>query len=480
MTPPPLKPPNLLRDARVYLSGPMDFVADREAEKKFGWRNRIGQVLRTLGVVGLRPVVQAGDPRGAGLRPRGREGLGRPRRVDVRGHEGRRGPARGVRRRLLARAAHRPADGGHQRLRRSPTARRTSTASARRTRSSSARQQRKPVLFVSPPVHFPARRRTAPAPGTAGRHGRRRACSPRSSSRCRSSRTPTGARASGTCRSSAASTSSTASASTSTTRSSAGRSRHSTARRPRGLKKPLLPFLAKLNDELPKKWDRHKNDYVPERRLVAVGPAETDRTRRRRMQCSQQAPVPPRGRTLELGREEHVDVATATAATNSGSASFCSLHAPDLEYKHARMSDPHDPFPFFRGTYYRWAHCGRRSARTRRRTAGARRSGDLHVENFGTWRDADGRLCWGVNDFDEADELPYTNDLVRLAASAHDWPVRPGELQHQARVGLPRDPDRLSRCARRRRDAIRPGGATPGAARWRWLANAIRCGSGGS
>jgi hypothetical protein len=43
--------------------------------------------------------------------------------------------------------------------------------------------------------------------------------------------------------------------------------------------------------------------------------------------------------------------------------------------------------------------------------------GDLHVANFGTWRDADGRLCWGVNDFDEADELAYTNDLVRLTAS---------------------------------------------------------------
>jgi Uncharacterized protein conserved in bacteria (DUF2252) len=44
--------------------------------------------------------------------------------------------------------------------------------------------------------------------------------------------------------------------------------------------------------------------------------------------------------------------------------------------------------------------------------------GDLHVENFGTWRDAEGRLVWGVNDFDEAALLPYTNDLVRLAASA--------------------------------------------------------------
>jgi hypothetical protein len=44
--------------------------------------------------------------------------------------------------------------------------------------------------------------------------------------------------------------------------------------------------------------------------------------------------------------------------------------------------------------------------------------GDLHVENFGTWRDTEGRLVWGINDFDEAYPLPYTLDLVRLAASA--------------------------------------------------------------
>jgi uncharacterized protein (DUF2252 family) len=44
--------------------------------------------------------------------------------------------------------------------------------------------------------------------------------------------------------------------------------------------------------------------------------------------------------------------------------------------------------------------------------------GDLHVENFGTWRDSDGRLVWGGNDFDEACSFPYTMDLVRLAASA--------------------------------------------------------------
>jgi hypothetical protein len=44
--------------------------------------------------------------------------------------------------------------------------------------------------------------------------------------------------------------------------------------------------------------------------------------------------------------------------------------------------------------------------------------GDLHLDNFGTWRDAEGRLIWGINDFDESGSLPYTNDLTRLAVSA--------------------------------------------------------------
>ena len=28
--------------------------------------------------------------------------------------------------------------------------------------------------------------------------------------------------------------------------------------------------------------------------------------------------------------------------------------------------------------------------------------GDLHIENFGTWRDLEGRLIWGVNDLGQA------------------------------------------------------------------------------
>ncbi len=44
--------------------------------------------------------------------------------------------------------------------------------------------------------------------------------------------------------------------------------------------------------------------------------------------------------------------------------------------------------------------------------------GDMHLENFGTWRDSEGRLVWGVNDFADAAVMPYALDLVRLAASA--------------------------------------------------------------
>src|SRR4051812_25304605 len=93
------------------------------------------------------------------------------------------------------------------------------------------------------------------------------------------------------------------------------------------------------------------------------------------------------------------------------------LHTPDLEYKHARMADPDDPFPFFRGTYYRWAQQWPAVCPDQADAPGVLAVGDVHVENFGTWRDVDGRLCWGVNDFDEAEKLPYTNDLVRLATS---------------------------------------------------------------
>ncbi|MFE5087287.1 DUF2252 domain-containing protein [Streptomyces mirabilis] len=43
--------------------------------------------------------------------------------------------------------------------------------------------------------------------------------------------------------------------------------------------------------------------------------------------------------------------------------------------------------------------------------------GDLHAENFGTYMDANGRLIFNVNDFDEAYVGPFTWDLKRFVAS---------------------------------------------------------------
>lgn len=89
----------------------------------------------------------------------------------------------------------------------------------------------------------------------------------------------------------------------------------------------------------------------------------------------------------------------------------------DLEHKHELMREA--PFPFLRATFYRWAQ---KWPEISPKTAAAPEVlgvGDLHVENFGTWRDIEGRLVWGINDFDEACWLPYTCDLVRLATSAH-------------------------------------------------------------
>lgn len=88
----------------------------------------------------------------------------------------------------------------------------------------------------------------------------------------------------------------------------------------------------------------------------------------------------------------------------------------DLELKHRLMAK--DPFLFLRGTFYRWMQVWNDVVPDLSSAPEVLAVGDLHVENFGTWRDAEGRLIWGINDFDDSYPLPYTNDLVRLAVSA--------------------------------------------------------------
>ncbi len=90
---------------------------------------------------------------------------------------------------------------------------------------------------------------------------------------------------------------------------------------------------------------------------------------------------------------------------------------PALVFKHQQMSA--DVFSFMRATFYRWVELLDETCPDLAKAPDVLAVGDLHVENFGTWRDQEGRLVWGINDFDEAFPLAYTNDLVRLAVSAH-------------------------------------------------------------
>ena len=106
----------------------------------------------------------------------------------------------------------------------------------------------------------------------------------------------------------------------------------------------------------------------------------------------------------------------ATERYEAWLASHLTLIPADLELKHQRMAE--SPFPFLRATFYRWVQRWPEVCPDLATAPVALSIGDLHVENFGTWRDAEGRLIWGINDFDEAFPMPYTNDLVRLAASA--------------------------------------------------------------
>jgi hypothetical protein len=111
-----------------------------------------------------------------------------------------------------------------------------------------------------------------------------------------------------------------------------------------------------------------------------------------------------------------MDFQNATKSYESWLASHLTIVPDDLKLKHERMLG--DEFSFLRATYYRWAQTWQGFCPGLADAPGVLAVGDLHIENFGTWRDAEGRLVWGVNDFDEAFTMPYTNDLVRLATSA--------------------------------------------------------------
>src|SRR5215207_7864019 len=74
-------------------------------------------------------------------------------------------------------------------------------------------------------------------------------------------------------------------------------------------------------------------------------------------------------------------------------AQYCKIDDVGLAAKREKIKAA--PFPFLRGTFYRWPH---HFAAVKPRIAQAAKIlsiGDTHIENFGTWRDEEGRHALG-------------------------------------------------------------------------------------
>jgi hypothetical protein len=132
--------------------------------------------------------------------------------------------------------------------------------------------------------------------------------------------------------------------------------------------------------------------------------------------CCPQTPFDILSPALYRDQPDVVNIVKSTRQYETWLGTHTQLVKPDLRLKHQRMAEA--AFPFLRATFYRWMQVWPQVCPDLNRAPRVLGVGDLHIENFGTWRDVEGRLVWGVNDFDEAAELPFTNDLVRLAASA--------------------------------------------------------------
>ena len=55
--------------------------------------------------------------------------------------------------------------------------------------------------------------------------------------------------------------------------------------------------------------------------------------------------------------------------------------------------------------------------------------GDIHLENFGTWTDAEGRIVWGVNDYDES-----RRDALHPRSAAARYQCGAGEIAQPASI----------------------------------------------
>jgi Uncharacterized protein conserved in bacteria (DUF2252) len=110
-------------------------------------------------------------------------------------------------------------------------------------------------------------------------------------------------------------------------------------------------------------------------------------------------------------------IVEATADFEKWLSKLLPIVKQDLKHKHEQMAVA--AFPFFRATFYRWLQLWPHVCPEAAAAPSVLAIGDLHIENFGTWRDLEGRLIWGVNDLDETWPCAYTIDLVRLSTSSY-------------------------------------------------------------
>jgi len=87
------------------------------------------------------------------------------------------------------------------------------------------------------------------------------------------------------------------------------------------------------------------------------------------------------------------DIVEATANFERWASRHVHLIPSDVKLKHKFMKE--FAFPFLRATFYRWAQWWPIVCPELARAPQVLAVGDLHVENFGTWRDLEGLLRCG-------------------------------------------------------------------------------------
>src|SRR5260221_7480331 len=87
-----------------------------------------------------------------------------------------------------------------------------------------------------------------------------------------------------------------------------------------------------------------------------------------------------------------MNVFKATAEFERWLANRLPVIRQDIALKHQHMAEA--AFPFFRAPFYRGLQHWPEACGDLAKAPAVLAVGDLHVENFGTWRDEEGRLIW--------------------------------------------------------------------------------------